>query len=129
MRQITRDSVNAFRNKRNFKRQNMSVQYLPNLDASKMYLHGNLIAIYKHNTGELAITNAGWCSVTTKERLNGIIDSMTYGVKGIYQKDWQWYLNGNTWDGNLTVISSDEKTKEIESDPLAERYYNIIKNM
>ena len=106
MRKITKDSINAFRNKENFNRQNMCVKYLPLFDASKMYLHGNLIATYKHSTGELSITNAGWESNTTKERLNGIIYSMTCGVEPIYQKNWQWYLNGNTWDGKLTVISN-----------------------
>ncbi len=105
MRQIAKDSINAFRNKRNFNRQNMSVAYSQDNNTSYMALHGNTIAIYKHSTGELSITNAGWESNTTKERLNGIIDTMTVGVDRIYQKNWQWYLNGNTWDGNLTVIS------------------------
>ena len=106
MRKITEDSINAFRNKRNFNRQNMSVFYSKSEDTSYMALHGTTIAIYKHFNGELSISNCGWESNTTKERLNGIIDTMTYGVKGIYQKDWVWYLNGNTWDGNLTVISN-----------------------
>ena len=106
MRKITEDSINAFRNKRNFNRQNMSVSYNKSEDTSYMALHGNTIAIYKHFNGELSISNCGWESVTTKERLNGIIDTMTTGVDRIYQKDWTWYLNGNTWDGRLTVISN-----------------------
>jgi hypothetical protein len=47
----------------------------------------------------LQISNAGWASNTTKERLNGIP-----GVH-IKQKNWTWYLNGQEWDGGWKRIS------------------------
>ena len=97
MRKITEESVNAFMNARKFKKSNMEVEVLPNVTILK--LHGNEIA-YRYNDPDrtLSITNAGWQSVTTKERLNGIA-----GVN-IQQKNWVWYLNGEEWDGNLIDI-------------------------
>ena len=48
--------------------------------------------------GILSISNAGWESNTTKERLNGLP-----GVS-IRQKNWSWFLNGEEWDGNWKRI-------------------------
>ena len=56
------------------------------------------IALAKKENGKVYITNAGWFSDTTKERLNGI-----QGVS-IHQKDYVWYLNGKEWNGKLTEI-------------------------
>tara|TARA_R110000787_G_C13166272_1_gene420188 strand:+ start:30 stop:326 length:297 start_codon:yes stop_codon:yes gene_type:complete len=97
MRKITEESVNAFMNARKFKKANMEVEVLSNVTILK--LHNNPIA-YRYNDPirTLSITNAGWESTTTKERLNAID-----GVS-IYQKNWVWYLNGKEWDGNLTDI-------------------------
>lgn len=71
-------------------------------DGEKLFLHGNLIAC-KRMAGQtkdgLYITNAGWPSNTTKERLNGLP-----GVS-IYQKKGVWYLNGNEWDGSFAKIA------------------------
>jgi hypothetical protein len=62
-------------------------------------LHGNEIA-YRYNDPErtLSITDAGWQTNTTKERLNGIPNVH------IHQKDWVWYLNGEEWNGNLIDV-------------------------
>ncbi len=99
MRQITQDSVNAFMNASPFKKQNMEVEVLPNVTILK--LHGNSIA-YRYNDPErtLSITNCGWETTTTKERLNGLS-----GVQ-INQKAGIWYLNGQEWDGELIDIKS-----------------------
>ena len=97
MRQITKESVNAFMNAEKFNKQNMSVEVLPNVTILK--LHGNPIA-YRYNDPErtLSITNCGWFSATTKERLNAIP-----GVD-IYQKNFIWHLNREQWDGKLIDI-------------------------
>jgi hypothetical protein len=66
---------------------------------SKMYLFGNLIATLDHNVGGvMKISNAGWFSKTTKERLNGLPNVNVRQSKG------KWYLNDNFWDGKLTTI-------------------------
>ena len=97
MRQITSDSINAFMSARKFNRQNMSVEVLPNVTILK--LHNNAIA-YKYNDPKqtLSITNCGWFSNTTKERLNGLPNV------NICQKNFEWFLNGKKWDGNLINI-------------------------
>ena len=87
MRQITRESRNAFLNGQNFNKQNMFVSH--ENGKSKMFLHGNLIA--KIENGKLYISSAGWQTANTKERLNSLP-----GVS-IQQKNFVWYLNGSEW--------------------------------
>ena len=97
MRDITRDAIQAFRNSTRFKRRNTEIKVLRHVTI--MLLHGNKIA-YKYNDPQntIEITNCGWESNTTKERLNAI-----QGVS-ITQKNFVWYLNGKKWDGNLIEI-------------------------
>lgn len=97
MRSITQDSVQAFMNAARFKKSNMQVDVLDNVTILR--LHGNAIA-YLYNDPErtLSITNCGWFSNTTKERLNGIP-----GVS-VKQKNFDWYLNDVKWDGNLVDV-------------------------
>jgi len=101
MRKITRDSINAFMNDRNFKRQNMEVRINPN-NQTELVLHGNVIA-YRHPdlNRTISITNCGWETTTTKERLNGI-----EGVN-IVQRNFQWYLNGVAWNGNWIDLNGE----------------------
>ena len=99
MRQITNDSINAFLNARKFNKQNMSVEVLPNVTILK--LHGNSIAFrYNDPKRTLSITNCGWFSNTTKERLNALPNV------NIYQKNFEWFLNGKKWDGELIDINN-----------------------
>lgn len=97
MKSITQDSAKAFMNATRFKKSNMKVDVLDNVTI--MRLHGNAIAyLYNDPQRTLSITNCGWFSKTTKERLNGIP-----GVS-IKQKNFDWYLNGVKWDGNLVDV-------------------------
>lgn len=97
MRKITRESVYAFENALPFKKANMEVQVLSNVTILKLY--GNAIA-YKYNDpgNTLSITDCGWQTSTTKERLNAIC-----GVS-IQQKNGQWFLNNEIWDGKLIDV-------------------------
>ncbi len=97
MRKITEQSVNAFMNAKKFSKDNMSVEVLPNVTILK--LHNNAIA-YRYNDPKqtLSITNCGWFSNTTKERLNALPNV------SICQKNWNWYLNGKEWNGELIDI-------------------------
>jgi len=98
MRKITTESTKAFLNAEPFKKANMEVEVLPNVTVLK--LHGNAIA-YKYNDPKqtLSITNCGWESNTTKERLNALPNV------SIQQKNFVWYLNGKEWDGKLIDIN------------------------
>lgn len=95
MRKITDESVSAFLSGRKFNKGNMSVEVSG--EFTKLKLHGNTIATIDQ-LGVLSVSNAGWASNTTKERLNGIP-----GVS-VQQRNWNWYLNGNEWDGTWRRI-------------------------
>jgi len=104
MRQITQESVIAFLNGYKFNKSNMNVEVLPNVTILKY--QGNAIA-YKYNDPNktIAITNCGWKSNTTRERLNGVISLSGLNIGKIYQKNWNWYLDGKDWDGNLIDLN------------------------
>jgi hypothetical protein len=97
MRQITIDAIRAFRNGTNFKRGNTQVKVLEDSNYRELCLHGNIIAIF--NDFELYIRDGGYQSNTTKERLNGLPNV------SIYQRNFQWFLNGEEWNGDLIQIT------------------------
>ena len=96
MRKITKNVVSSFLAGRSFNCNHDHVKIEKN--DVKMFFHENLIAIRKINEPYFKITNAGWFSNTTKERLNGLPNVR------INQKAGIWYLNGNKWNGNLIQI-------------------------
>jgi hypothetical protein len=96
MRKITKEAVSKFLSKETFRKSNMSVE--ESYGVYKLKLHGNTIATIDE-LGVLSVSNAGWASNTTKERLNGIP-----GVR-VHQKNWNWFLNGVEWDGGWKRIS------------------------
>tara|TARA_R110000765_G_scaffold19066_2_gene50577 strand:+ start:88 stop:381 length:294 start_codon:yes stop_codon:yes gene_type:complete len=97
MRKITEDAIRAFSNGTNFKRGNTQVKVLEGSNYRELCLHGNIIAVF--NNFELYIRDGGWQSNTTKERLNGLPNV------SIYQRNFEWFLNGEAWDGQLIQIT------------------------
>lgn len=95
-RKITQHTVNAFMAGNSFKEDNSEV--VADGSLIKMYLHGNLIAVRDTKSKSISISNAGWQTNTTKERLNGIPGVSIQQIKG------NWYLNGQLWDGKLIKI-------------------------
>lgn len=105
MRKITEESIDAFMNATPFKKSNTEVKVLPNVTV--LILFGNEIAyLYNDPSRTLSITNAGWKSDTTKERLNALpnvsISQRTINNNGVKKK--LWYLNDELWDGKLIDI-------------------------
>ena len=97
MRKVTIQAVQSFNNKETKTiSSNTRVFHCKDTNTTKLFLHENLIA--KKVNNELFVTNAGWQSNTTKERLNGLD-----GVN-IYQKNWVWHLNEKSWNGDLIKI-------------------------
>ncbi len=90
-RKITKEAVSKFLSKTPFRKSNMSVE--ESYGIYKLKLHGNTIATIDE-LGVLSVSNAGWMSNTTKERLNGLPQVH------VKQKNWTWYLNGTEWDGS-----------------------------
>jgi hypothetical protein len=94
MKKITQQSVNAFINDLQFSKDNTIVK--AGGEVTNLFLHGNLIA---HKIqGKLFISNCGWFTRTTKERLNGLPNV------SICQKKGKWYLNGEFWDGGTIEV-------------------------
>jgi len=95
MRKITEDAIRAFRNNEPFKRGN--TQVLIATECRILCLFGLVIAEMDKN-GDLWLNDAGWQTVTTKERLNG------FPSVNIVQKKFQWFLNGEAWDGSKIKV-------------------------
>lgn len=99
MRKVSKQTAYAFKCKRPLKVGNSKVEYLEAMGQVEYYLHGNRIA--KLRNGVLELTNCGWNTVTTKERLNSILTMMELPYR-IYQKNFEWFIGGNgecyLWD-------------------------------
>lgn len=96
MRKITAQAADAFIQGRPFKSGNTQVITADFAQSAQLKLHGNMIA--ERHGDNLFITNAGWSTTTTKDRLNALP-----GVS-IHQKDFTWYLNGREWTGELVQV-------------------------
>lgn len=97
MRQITIESCDALLRRVPYLKSNTEV-IVDSTGKAKLYLHGNLIAVNYPEDG-IYITNAGWKTSTTKERLNGI------GGVFINQKNGKWFLNGEPWNGGWAKVN------------------------
>ena len=95
----------AIVNKNDWSNSNTEVNYNSNTDCSAVYLHGNQIATVDHNTNALKLNTGGWQSVTTKSRLNAILQGLISGAS-VFQRDFNWFLNYNnvTHDFNDGMI-------------------------
>lgn len=87
MRKTTQKALLAFVNGQNCKTGNTVVKN------GSFLLHGNEIA--KLLNGTLVVSDCGWQTVTTKERLNAILGHFNLGY--IQQKKGVWYFNGQLW--------------------------------
>lgn len=94
MTKVTQKAVESFLSGQNFNSSNTKVT--SNGHTVEMFLFDNLIA--QLVGGTLKITNAGWESKTTKDRLNGLPNVSIQQIKKV------WYLNGEKWDGEMTEI-------------------------
>ena len=91
MRKITEVMATAFLNGQSKKMGNTMVTVDNGI--SKMYLHGNLIAIYDFkNSRDFSISPTDYYTNTTKERLNGILEVAGHTNK-IYQSMGVWYID------------------------------------
>ena len=107
MRKLERQMNFAISNKGNWSGSNTQVTYNENTNCSSVHLHGHLIATYDHNLKALKIDSCGWQSVTTKSRLNALLEEVKFGCK-VFQKNFDWFVrfNGQTkdfFDGMILV--------------------------
>ena len=91
-------------------------------DGNNVWLHGNKIA-EKDELGNLLITNAGFETNVTKERLNGLLELgvFRFPVPRIFQRKFRWYLEvsgkfvefpRNVW---VSVADEFDKAQKLET--------------
>ena len=107
MRKIEQEMNAAIRYRRNFSKANTSVRCFKTNGVTTdvdVFLHGNHIASLDTATHKLTIKDGGWQSVTTKSRLNALLDEFAPSM-GIFQKDWVWYLSDRLTGSVVPFIS------------------------
>ena len=94
MRKIEQQMNDAVANNKSWQSANTSVHYNEENGVSIVRLHGNKIA--EIGDDYLQIFDGGWQSVTTKSRLNALIDRFCNAVTdGVFQKDYCWFIRDN----------------------------------
>ena len=78
----------AVRSRSNFTSANTAVTVDSEGDAN-IFLHGNHIATVTQNS--ILLFDGGWQSVTTKSRLNALLDEFSYGAR-VFQKQFEWFV-------------------------------------
>ena len=107
MRKLEKQMNFALSNKGNWAGSNTTVLYNESTNCSQVLLHGHNIATLDHNTRALKLSSCGYETVTTKSRLNAILEEVKYGCK-VFQKNFNWFVsyNGETasfWDGMILL--------------------------
>ena len=95
MRKIEEQMNHAIRHRKNWAGSNTTVRcFKENGITTEMQvlLHGNLIAWLDTATNDLNISSAGWETVTTKSRLNAILEEFCDGAR-VIQRDFEWFLS------------------------------------
>ena len=100
MRQIERQMNEAILNGKDFRKDNTEVINIRG--NAFVYLHGNHIATVGDT---LDICDAGWQTVTTKSRLNALLDEFADGCY-VFQRNFDWFLGDR--DGNKIPFPTEE---------------------
>ena len=92
MRKLERQMNFAVSNKGNWAGSNTSVSYNDSTNCSKVFLHGHHIATVDHSTNAVKLDSCGYETVTTKSRLNALLDEVKYGAR-VFQKNFDWFVS------------------------------------
>ena len=107
MRKLERQMNFAISNKGNWCGSNTQVNYNSNTNCSTISLHGHQIATFDHNLKAVKLSSCGYETVTTKSRLNAMLDEVKYAAK-VFQKNFDWFVSYNDetasfWDGMILI--------------------------
>jgi hypothetical protein len=106
MRKITQQFATALEENTNLNKGNTAVEKRGHV--SYGYLFGNRISARTDNY--LCLTNAGWCTPTTKDRLNGLLKHFRLPYS-ISQCGYTWQLHEFLDNGEVITRQWDECTK------------------
>ena len=94
MRKIESQMIAAINASKNWQSANTSVHFNEESNISIVRLHGNKIAEVTDDS--MTIFDGGWQTVTTKSRLNALINEFCNAVTdGVFQKNYQWFVTDN----------------------------------
>ena len=104
MRLIEQQMIDAIKQGKDWRKDNTKVvQFYNDKDypvVTSVFLHGNKIAEIDASTVE--IYDGGWRSVTTKSRLNALINGLCDGMnQGVYQHKFEWFIQDDERDMNV----------------------------
>ena len=105
MRKVEQQMNEAILNRKDFFKGNTSVEnYITETGAREaiVKLHGNHIATIGDT---LQISDAGWQTVTTKSRLNALLNEFAEGCY-VFQRNFDWFLGDA--DGNVLPFPTEE---------------------
>ena len=105
MRKVEQQMNEAILNRKDFFKGNTSVEnYITETGAREavVKLHGNHIATVGDT---LQICDAGWQTVTTKSRLNALLNEFAEGCY-VFQRNFDWFLGDA--DGNVLPFPTEE---------------------
>lgn len=103
MRKISELAGKAFRECRNFNRDNTSVRVEG--DEVQMFLHGHKIAMRSRSQDGLSmvyVSLCGWPTPTTRERLNGLLDALGADLR-VYQSKHCQFIGDHEIDSNAYI--------------------------
>ena len=99
------DMKNLFNSNKQVRKSGRNDRIEKNRGGVTYYLFDNEIAHYDPENKTLTVTNAGWFSVTTKDRLNGLL--CKFGCY-IQQKDGEWFWvsqsGSDLWRGGEKIL-------------------------
>ena len=96
MRKIEEQMNMAIRSRKNWAGSNTTVRCFKENGITtevNVLLHGNCIAWFDTASNDFNISSCGWETVTTKSRLNALCEYFCVDGEGVFQKDFQWYVN------------------------------------
>ena len=102
MRKIEMMMNSAIRHRKNFSSGNTTVRSFR--ESVDVFLHGNHIASLDTATHALTLKDGGWQSVTTKSRLNALLEEFVPSMR-IFQNNWTWYIS-DSLDGSKKLFIS-----------------------
>ena len=107
MRKIERQMNFAISNKADWSLSNTRVEYNNLSNCSSIFLHGHQIATFDHNLKAVKLSSCGYTTVTTKSRLNALLEEVKNGCR-VFQKQFDWFVSYNDeiasfWDGMILI--------------------------
>tara|TARA_B100000287_G_scaffold148615_1_gene140331 strand:- start:9 stop:317 length:309 start_codon:yes stop_codon:yes gene_type:complete len=101
MRKIEQQMQTAIAQRVNWSSGNTSVM-VDNEGNTFVSLHGNIIANIS-NFGDIKLSSCGWQTVTTKSRLNAILD-VFFRNCSIVQRNFEWLIDGQKFFDGYTIL-------------------------